>query len=67
MYNWSTDTTELKKYPEKYAIWKLEQLINYGLDGEKIDKKLLIKYWDKIRIDKHYREYLKFLLWPSQS
>ena len=62
MYNWSTDTTELKKYPEKYAIWKLEQLINYGLDGEKLDKKLLIKYWDKIRIDKYYREYLKFLL-----
>lgn len=67
MYNWSTDTTELKKFPEKYKIWKLEQLINYGLDGEKLDKKLLIKYWDKIRIDKYYREYLKFLLWPNQS
>lgn len=67
MYNWSTDTTELKKYPEKYAIWKLEQLINYGLDGERLSKKLLIKYWRKLRIDKYYQEYLRFLLWPSQS
>lgn len=37
MYNWSTDTTELKKSPEKYAVWRLEQLINWGLDGEKLD------------------------------
>ena len=67
MYNWSTDTTALKKHPEKYTIWKLERLINYGLDGEKLNKKLLIKYWDKLRIDKYYRAYLKFLLWPKQS
>lgn len=67
MFNWSTDTTELKKYPEKYAIWRLEQLINYGLDGEKLDKKQLIKYWDKLRIDPHYKKYLEFLLWPKQS
>ena len=66
MYNWSTDTTELKKYPEKYAIWKLEQLINYGLDGEKLDKKLLIKYLDKIRIDPDKRAYLEFLLYEKK-
>ena len=25
MYNWSVDTTELKKDKRKYAIWNLEQ------------------------------------------
>lgn len=66
MYNWSTDITQLKKYPEKYAIWKLEQLINYGLDGEKLNKKQVIKYWDTLRIDPYYRAYLRFLIWPKQ-
>jgi len=26
MYNWSTNTNKLKKDPQKYAIWKLENL-----------------------------------------
>ncbi len=59
MYNWNTNTTILKKHPEKYTIWKLEQLINYGLDGEKIDKKELLKYWGKIRIEPQYRNFLQ--------
>lgn len=66
MYNWNTDTTELKKNPEKYSIWRLEQLINYGLDGEKIDTKELIKYWDKLRIEPRYRKFLHFLLWQPK-
>lgn len=63
MYNWNTDTTQMKKNPEKYAVWKLEQLINYGLDGEKIDKKELIKYWHRLRIEPQYKRFLQFLLW----
>ena len=66
MYNWNTDTTILKKHPEQYTIWKLEQLINYGLDGEKLSKKQLVKYWDKIRINPHHRKFLQFLLWPQK-
>lgn len=62
MYNWSTDTRELKKYPEQYAIWKLEQLINFGLAGEKINKNKLLKYFKRIEIDPAKKEYLKFLL-----
>ena len=38
-----TDTTHLKNNPEQYGVWKLEQLINYWLDGEIIDTELLIK------------------------
>ncbi len=67
MYNWNTDTTELKKNPEKYAIWKMEQMINYGLDGEKLDTKLVIKYWDKLRIDQQKRDLLAFLIWQKRS
>ena len=67
MYNWNTDTTELKKSPEKYAIWRLEQLINYGLDGEKIERNELLKYWDKLNIDTQKRKTLSFLLWQKLS
>ena len=63
MYNWSTDLTELKKDPEKYTIWKLEQLVNYGLNGEKINEKELRKYWDKINIDPTTRNYQSMLLY----
>ena len=31
--NWSTNTDELKKDKDRFLIWKLEQLINFGLDG----------------------------------
>ncbi len=62
MRNWSTDTTELKKNPEKYAIWKLEQMVNFGLQGEKLDRQLLNKYWDRISIDPSRRQYLRHLL-----
>ena len=35
MYNWSVDEKNFKKEdPQGYKIWKLEQLINYGLGEE---------------------------------
>lgn len=67
MYNWSTDTKALKKDPEKYIIWKLEQMINFGLNGKKLDKKQLVKYWDKLEIDTKRKKLLTFWLWPTQS
>jgi hypothetical protein len=51
MYNWSTDTKKLSKNTEKYSIWKLEQLINFGLNGEKLNLKELRKYFNKLNID----------------
>lgn len=62
MYNWSTDQKELKKEPEKYAIWKLEQMVNFGLNGDKIDKKELKKYWPKLNLDPHRRRLLEVFL-----
>ena len=67
MYNWSTDTTELKKDKEKYAIWQLEQMVNFGLDGKKINQAKLRKYWRKLHLDKNKKKYLEMILWPKQS
>ena len=45
MYNWSVDEKLFKKEdPEGYKIWRIEQLINYGLDGEKLDEKIVKKF-----------------------
>ncbi len=66
MYNWSVDEKQLKKYPEQYAIWKLEQMINWGLGGEKLDEKLLRKYWRRLFLDPIKKKYLFFLLWQAR-
>ena len=65
MYNWSTDTVELKKDPEKYAVWELEQLINFGLDGSLLDAGKLRAYWSRLTLDPARRAYLSFLLNPN--
>ncbi len=60
--HWSVDETELKKDPEQYAIWRLEQRINWGLGTGKIKKKELLKYWKKIDIDTSKRKVLALAL-----
>ncbi|MBI2644254.1 MAG: hypothetical protein HYW95_01940 [Candidatus Wildermuthbacteria bacterium] len=62
MYNWSVDEEKLKNNPEKYAIWKLEQMVNFGLNGKKISEKELKKYWDKLRLDPARKRFLELLL-----
>lgn len=62
MYNWSTDEEYLKQFPEEYERWRLLQLINYGLDGEKLDLKKLKKHWKKINnkiLDINIKNYLQ--------
>ena len=65
MYNWSTDEKRFKKKnPQKYQLWRLEQLINYGLDGEKLDREEVKKAWPSIKgnldpyIEKGYRIFI---------
>lgn len=67
MHNWSVDTTELKKDKKKYAIWRLEQMVNFGLEGEKIKRQELKKYWNILNLDHNKKQYLKMILWPKQS
>lgn len=66
MTNWSVDEKAFKKSdPKGFKIWRLSQLINYGLDGEKLDKRVLKLNWAKIKekIDPQKAKYLEFLLW----
>lgn len=66
MYNWNTDINKLKKNPEKYKIWKLEQSINFGLNGHKLNTSELKMYWSRLNIDPQRRKLFEKWLWPSQ-
>ena len=63
MYNWSVDEEKIKNDPERYKIWRLEQLANFGLNGEKISEAELKKYWEKIKIDPSRRKFLQAILY----
>lgn len=68
MHNWSVDEKTFKKLdPEGYRIWRIQQLINYGLDGEKLSRKEVKKYWDRLYLDPITKKYLEFLLWPKKK
>lgn len=67
MYNWSTDVDELKKDRRRYAIWRLEQMVNFGLCGEKIKRKEIKRYWSVLNLDSNKKKYLAMLLWPKRS
>lgn len=62
MYNWNTNTVDLKKNTDKFKIWSLEQAINFGLNGKKLRKKELKKYFSKLTLDPSRRNFIQFLL-----
>lgn len=68
MYNWSVDEKQFKKAdPKGYEIWRLEQMINYGLGEEKLPAGLVKKHWRRLYMDAPTRKYLEFLLWPKPN
>jgi hypothetical protein len=66
MNNWSVDVSKLKKDKEKYAIWRLEQMVNFGLGEDRFDIRELEKYWSKLNLDPNKKKYLATLIWPKQ-
>ncbi|EKD56321.1 MAG: hypothetical protein ACD_58C00227G0002 [uncultured bacterium] len=66
MYNWSVNIEQLKEHKEQYNIWKLEQMVNFGLEGKKLNREQLIKYWPQLNLDPAKKKYLSFILWPKQ-
>lgn len=66
MHNWSTDEKLLKRDPEKYAIWKIEQMVNFGLDGKKLKAADLKKYWSRLVIDPARRKFLELIMEENQ-
>ncbi|HLC69666.1 MAG TPA: hypothetical protein VJH75_01315 [Patescibacteria group bacterium] len=66
MNNWTVDIKQLKKHKEQYIHWRLEQLVNFGLGGEKINAKSLKTHWKKLRLDPKKKRFLSILLWPQK-
>ena len=62
MKNWSTDIKKIKQHKDKFAIWRLEQLVNFGLGKNKIKKSELKKYWNAIDIDPYKRKFLSLFI-----
>lgn len=67
MYNWSTDEKMIKKDKEKYAVWRLEQMINFGLNGEKLNETEVRKYRSKLQLDPSRAKFIDFLLHENHS
>lgn len=65
MYNWSTDTKKIKSKEAK-IIWELEQTINFGLGGSRLNKASLKKYWNKLNLDPDRKKFLEFILWNKK-
>ena len=63
MYNWNIDEKYFKKHdPKGYEVWRLAQMINYGLDGEKLPLKKLKRLWPKVKneiLDNNIASYLQ--------
>jgi len=60
--HWSVNIKELKKDKESFAVWKIEQWVNWGIGNNRIKKADLIKYWDKLDIDPWKRKALSLAL-----
>lgn len=50
VHNWSVDEKAFKKADlESYKIWRIQQMINYGLDGERLSRKEVKKKGKGVR------------------
>lgn len=67
MYNWSSDLKSINKKSASFAIFSLEQAINFGLKNNKLSEVKLKQYWNKLTLDPKKRQFLSFLLWGKQS
>lgn len=63
MYNWSIDEQKMQKNnPVQFAIWQLEQAVNFGLAGQKISESQLRKHWADLQLDPDRRKFFEFIL-----
>lgn len=62
MKHWSVNTSALRKDPRAYAVWKLEQAINFGIRKGRISRKKLAEHWHEIDIDPAKRRFLGMLI-----
>ena len=60
---WDYTNEEYQKQATADQAWRLERMINYGTDGEKIDRKLLERYLPQLHIPDNRRAFLELLVW----
>ncbi len=69
MYNWShIDEKEMKRFdPVKYKKWRIVQMLNYDMQGERLDREEVKRYWPEIKeeIDPETQRAVSFLLWGT--
>ena len=62
---WHYDINELRK-SNSGRIKILERQINYGVyasERQKISLKLVIKYWDQLKLEQRRKRLFEFLIW----
>lgn len=58
---WGYNPQKLKEDPD-FERLRIERLLNYGMDGEKIKFEDLKKYFEQIKIPENTREFLKIFI-----
>ena len=67
MHNWGVDEKQLKRDKKQHTIWRLEQMVNFGLDGQKLNTRKLKENWPQLHLDPRKKRFLSFLLWPTKQ
>ena len=63
---WDYGKKEYEKQAKADPVWALERQINYGLNGKKINRKLLEKHLKDLKIPENRRAFLELLLWNKK-
>ena len=62
MHNWDYPNDPGLKQDE---VWYLERLLTHGITDEKIDRVMLERNFDTIRIPENTRAFFELLLWDK--
>ena len=52
----------MQKDEAAFAVWRLEQLVNFGLGAEKIDLSELRTYWERLDLDPCKKKFLSLFV-----
>lgn len=63
---WDYEKKEYEKQAKADPVWHMEHLINYGLNGEKLNEEMLKKHFAEIKMPENRRDFLELLLWNKK-
>ncbi|MDA1079602.1 MAG: hypothetical protein O2840_02850 [bacterium] len=67
MRNWSVNTLQLDTNSAEGTKWRYEQLINFGLEGERLQRETVRTLLPTLQIDSAKKKLLQFLLTHAQA